>query len=345
MLAKSAELIEIRQKYDKYFHINWNLTNKCNFSCSYCHPYNYTGSSPTFDLDVYKNFVSRILDQLDSSETLVISFTGGEPTAIDIFDDFLVWLVERGVQVGITTNGSRNIKFWEKHKESFRWVSFSFHSERTSIKHAVKVIDTLWPYTLLGVRVMMHQQQEYFDKCVEFFDTLKTEPRLGHFYVEQVPVIDDWLTATEKPHVYTEEQQAWMDNKHAFKRRSANPLVNLKTQYSMPIDATGIFRTRDGRIVEEAILNTNYLYVAQQNKFKGWKCNAGIDGLFVNERGLISGAACLPEGKNENGRYRWLGTIQEPENFVLPSKAIVCNKEACYCNTDLILGKYRDSNY
>ena len=60
MLSDSAELVEIKQKYNKYFHINWNLTNKCNFSCEYCHPYNYEGSSPTFDLNTYKNFVTKV---------------------------------------------------------------------------------------------------------------------------------------------------------------------------------------------------------------------------------------------------------------------------------------------
>lgn len=339
MLADNAQLIEIKQKYNKYFHINWNLTNKCNFSCEYCHPYNYEGSSPTFTLETYKNFVTKIKEQIGDDEELVISFTGGEPTAIDIFDDFLTWLVEQGVQVGITTNGSKNIKFWEKHKESFRWVSFSFHAEKTSIKHCVKVIDTLWPYTLLGVRIMMHPKQEYFDKCIEFFELLKTEPRMGHFHVEKVPIISDWLTDTEAPHAYTPEQQAQIDEKPNFKRKSANPKVSYD-RYLMAIDATGIYKTNDGRYQEETILNTNALYSAKQNHFRGWTCNAGIDGLFVNERGYISRAACLPERKDDGG-VAWLGDLRDLSKFRLPAKPVVCNKNACYCNTDLILGKYK----
>jgi len=342
MLSDSAELIEIKQKYNKYFHINWNLTNKCNFSCAYCHPYNYEGSSPAFDLEVYKEFVIKIKSYLNEDEELVISFTGGEPTALPVFDDFLTWLVEENVQVGLTTNGSKSLKFWEKHKESFRWISFSFHSEKTSLKHCVKVIDTLWPYTLLGVRIMMHPQQVYFDKCIEFFEMLKTQPYMGQFFVEKVPIVADWLTEKERPHVYTKEQQEKIDEKLAFKRKTANPDVSFE-QYSMPIDATAVYKMADGRYKEETILDTNGLYSAKKNQFRGWKCNAGIDGLFVNELGYISGAACLPEGKDENGTIRWLGHIENLKTFRMPAYAYTCEKTSCFCNTDLILSKFKEA--
>lgn len=340
MLSDSAELVEIKQKYNNYFHINWNLTNKCNFSCEYCHPYNYEGSSPAFDLEVYKKFVAKVKRSIGEEEELVISFTGGEPTALPIFDEFLSWLVEEGVQVGLTTNGSKNIKFWEKHKESFRWVSFSFHSEKTSIKHCVNVIDTLWPHTLLGVRIMMHPQQVYFDKCIEFFNVLKTQPYLGQFFVEKVPIVADWLTAEEKPHVYTPEQQALIDEKTAFKRKTANPNVSYE-QYTMPIDATAIYKLMDGRYKEESIFDTNGLYTSQKNNFKGWQCNAGIDGLFVNERGLIASAACLPEERDEHGNIWWLGKLDQIEDFSMPTEPVICPKRSCFCNTDLILSKLK----
>lgn len=343
MLSSSAKLIEIKQKYNNYFHINWNITNKCNFSCAYCHPMNYEGSSKAYELETYKKFVRRVQKYIGEEEQLVISFTGGEPTAMPIFDDFLTWLVEEGVQVGLTTNGSKSIKFWEKHKESFRWVSFSFHSEKTSIPHCVKVIDTLWPYTLLGVRVMMHPKQEYFDKCIDFFEILKTQPYMGHFFVEKVPIIADWLTEKEKPHVYTKQQQEQIEDRLNFKRKSSNPKVTLD-QYQMPVDVSATYQLPDGRYIEELRLDTNGLYAAQNNKFKGWKCYAGIDGLFVNERGLISGATCLPEEKDLHGGHKWLGSLEDIDNFKLPTQPYICKKSACFCNTDLILSKMRPDN-
>jgi organic radical activating enzyme len=341
MLSNSSDLVEIRQKYTKYFHINWNLTNKCNFSCSYCHPYNYEGSSPTFDLEVYKEFIVKIINHIDDDRQLVVSFTGGEPTAMPHFEELLEFLVENGVQVGLTTNGSKSIKFWEKYKKHFRWVSFSFHAEKTSLKHCLKVVETLWPHTLLGVRIMMHPKQEYFDKCMEFFEMLQVRPYMGHFFVEKVPVIDDWLTPDEKPHMYTAEQFEKINEKKFFERKSANPQVPLNEFY-MPIETSGVFRTKDGRLAEETSLNTNNLYISQKNKFYDWLCYAGVEGLFVNEQGIIHRATCLPD--YIDGELACLGDLYDLSDLDLPTEPIVCKKQGCYCNTDIVFSKKKVDN-
>jgi len=344
MWEDNAQIVEIKQKYSKYFHINWNITNKCNFSCEYCHPYNYEGSSPTFQLDTYKKFVNKIKKQIGENRKLIISFAGGEPTAMPEFDEFLTWLVEQGVKVGITTNGSKNIKFWEKHKKSFSWVAFSFHSEKTNIKHCVKVVETLWPHTNLSVRVMMHPKEEYFNKAINFFETLKTEPHDSYFHVEKVPIIADWLTDKERPHVYTPEQQAQLNGKLWYCSATIQKAKKLhsKYQYRDPLSVIATYKLKDKRYVEDASLNTNQLYASEQNKFKGWTCNVGVDGLYVSEKGFISGAACLPEGKDEWGTgVKWLGHLNKIDDFNLPTKPSICPKDACFCNTDMIIGKKR----
>ena len=109
----------------------------------------------------------------------------------------------------------------------------------------------------------------------------------------------------------------------------------------MPVDVSATYQLPDGRYIEELRLDTNGLYAAQNNKFKGWKCYAGIDGLFVNERGLISGATCLPEEKDLHGGHEWLGSLEDIDNFKLPTQPYICKKSACFCNTDLILSKMR----
>ena len=337
-----TQIIEIKQTSESsYFHINWNITNKCNFSCTYCHPYNYEGSSPTFKLDTYKKFVSKIKKQISKDRKLVISFAGGEPTAMPEFDDFLTWLVEQDVAVGITTNGSRNIKFWEKHKKSFSWVAFSFHSEKTNIKHCVKVVDTLWAHTNLSVRVMMHPKEEYFNKCIDFFEILKTEPPESFFHVEKVPIIADWLTPKERPHVYTPEQQAQLEGTLWLRRQPTVGYDNIDNTNEIAADV--IYKHND--TIYEHTINTNQMYAEGKNRFKGWSCNAGIDGLYVSELGFISGAACLPEGPDEWGTgIAWLGRIDNMDDFNLPTKPYICPKSACYCNTDMILGKKRPAD-
>ena len=82
---------------------------------------------------------------------------------------------------------------------------------------------------------------------------------------------------------------------------------------------------------------------SKKNKFKGWNCYAGIDGLFINELGLISGAACLPEGKDEFGSVQWLGRIDKPKQFRMRTDPYICEKNECFCNTDLILSKFNEA--
>jgi organic radical activating enzyme len=339
-LSKDTELIEILQDHNRYFHINWNLTNTCNFSCEYCHPYNYSGSSPDFDIQHYKDTVTKIKSKLDPGETLVISFTGGEPTALDLFEELVVWLYENDVLIGLTTNGSKSIAFWEKTRHMYRWVSFSFHSEKSSIKHMLKVIETLWPYTMLSVRVMMHTRQEYFDKCVEFFDSIKNNPQPQNLHIEKVPVVDDWLTDHESMHIYTLAQQAYIDA-DTILRFTDEPVVDFDKN-PMPLDVAATFRTSDGRYYTEFPLTAHNLYLSKRIDFRGWRCMAGIDGLFINERGEIHRAACLPEWNTDRpGKTQPLGHINQIAEFNLPTKSIICNKEACYCITDIIMGKSR----
>jgi MoaA/NifB/PqqE/SkfB family radical SAM enzyme len=336
--SKHTELIEIYQKFKKYYHINWNLTNKCNFSCEYCHPYNYEGSSPSFELQHYKDIVTKIKSVLDPEEELVISFTGGEPTALPIFEELVEWLYEQGVAIGLTTNGSKSIKFWEKTRHMYRWVSFSFHAEKSSVKHCLRVVETLWPYSMLSVRVMMHPRQQYFDKCVEFFDSIRDTTDPMNVHVEKVPVIDDWLTENERMHVYTEQQQEYITQDPIIKRAAKTVTDFMK--YPMPLDVAARFRTADGRIYDEAPLVPHNLYLTNRINFRGWKCMAGIDGLFINERGLISRAACLPEEKID-GKIQWLGSIDRADEFEMPRKPIRCQKNECFCITDIIMGKER----
>ena len=337
--SKNTRLIEIYQHYNKYFHINWNLTNTCNFSCEYCHPYNYAGSSPDFDLQHYKDTVTKIKKSLDPDEQLVISFTGGEPTALDLFEDLVIWLYGQDVAIGLTTNGSKNIKFWERTRHMYRWVSFSFHSEKSNVKHCLNVVETLWPYTMLGVRVMMHTRQQYFEKCIEFFEGIKQNKNPQCLHVEKVPVVDEWLTDNEHKHIYTIPQQEYIDTDSTIKFH-ADTITDFE-KYPMPLDVAAKFKTVDGRYYDEFPLSANNLYTSDRISFRGWTCMAGIDGLFINERGYISRAACLPERVEGSVDVNWLGRIDDIENFEMPTKAIVCNKDACYCITDIIMGKSR----
>ena len=185
---------------------------------------------------------------------------------------------------------------------------------------------------------MMHPEQEYFDKCVDFFERIKNQTDPINVHVEKVPIVADWLTPNEHKHVYTPEQQSYIET-DAIIKRAAKTQVDF-TKYPMPLDVAARFRTIDGRYYDEFPLIAHNLYLTDRISFRGWKCMAGIDGLFINERGYISRAACLPEMRPDGG-VDWLGRINNMDNFQMPRRPIICNKDACYCITDIIMGKER----
>ena len=325
------QLVKIYQKYNNFFHINWFITNKCNFSCEYCHPFNYANTSPKFDINVYKNFIHRILNQIGNKQ-LIISFTGGEPTSLDWFDEFLDFLIENNVKIGLTSNGSKSIKWWERYRKAFDWVSLSFHAEKSNISHFINIIDTIWSHSLVSVRVMMHPKDEYFKKGITLYKTLKTKPFITVFSVEKVIIIDDWLTDDEKYHVYTSEQKRELhDDDFFYKRQTGTPEKSLY-EYKMPIDVSGIYQTDDGRFNEQIELNTNLLASSNENRFYKWKCFGGIEHLHINDRGEIWPTACL--------QGNMIGNIKN--DFTLPKDPLVCEKAFCYCATDIIIAKHKD---
>ena len=88
---------------------------------------------------------------------------------------------------------------------------------------------------------------------------LKTQPVNGHFHVEKVPIIDDWLTDIERPHDYTQLQQSQMDDELWYRRESNNHRGDEK-QFRDLLSVTSIYQRKDKRYVEDSSLNTNEIY-------------------------------------------------------------------------------------
>ena len=61
------------------------------------------------------------------------------------------------------------------------------------------------------------------------------------------------------------------------------------------------------------------------NNFKGWYCGAGMDFLWISNKGDVFGNVC-----RKSGSY---GNIFR--DFDLPSEPIICPAETCYCASDI----------
>jgi hypothetical protein len=98
-------------------------------------------------------------------------------------------------------------------------------------------------------------------------------------------------------------------------------------KYFRPLDSSKIHR---GDLLLDGVnVNANDLLLSGQNNFEGWTCHAGIDQINIGLDGSVYRSDCMYGGK--------LGTI---DNYILPTKPIVCGKQACNCLSDIYIRKY-----
>ena len=84
--------------------INIDLTTACNFSCPHCVDSKLLNSGDYLDLETVKRSIETLQK---SGMRSVIIIGGGEPTIHKNFEAIVRFISERGLQIGIATNGSR----------------------------------------------------------------------------------------------------------------------------------------------------------------------------------------------------------------------------------------------
>jgi organic radical activating enzyme len=122
LLRHPAQLTAYREKTGQTAigtHIS--LTGACNLSCDYC-AYAGRNKAEEVSLDVLKDYVTKLALHGLKSVTLT---GGGEPTMHPNFNEFVEWLDEMGLAIGLITNGTmaRWVSTWEK----FAWVRVSIN--------------------------------------------------------------------------------------------------------------------------------------------------------------------------------------------------------------------------
>ena len=123
-------------------HVNWNLGKKCNFDCSYCPESVHNKTDPYPDMQTMKKVASSIFEKISESRKVKFTFTGGEPTLIPHYVDFLKWLrasFKGRVDISTNTNGSRNVAYLSDLLE-YSSINFSAHFEFITIDKVVKKV-------------------------------------------------------------------------------------------------------------------------------------------------------------------------------------------------------------
>jgi len=296
-----------------WFVVNWCLGNTCNFACSYCPSHLHDGSIHWPSVETIKNFITKIKNHY-FNKRLYFEFTGGEVTMYRHFTEICQYCTELDIKVGLISNGSRTLRYWEDNKKYFDHVCLSFHPEFSEETHFINVVKLLHNDVRTHVNIMMSPDK--FDFCYAIANKIKN---IGNISMALQPLIHDF---GETLYNYTEFQQKIFDKQHE--------LIVKHIKYTKSFD---YYRGAMKMVTEdqtESVSSAHRFINQKTNDWSGWKCNVGIEQLIVDMYGTIQRGWCLVGGP--------IGNIADDEiNF--PTAPIICNKTMCHCNFDIMCTK------
>lgn len=310
------KLIQIRQT-ERVMQLTWVINNICTNHCDYCPPTLHAGKNHHYEWEKAKSFITRLINHYPE---IHCSISGGEPTVSPFFPELVNMFYEAGHTVGITTNGSRNARYWAEIAPKLSYICFSYHPSHHDPELLNKVRASA-EYTQCSVRVMMDSR--YWGQSMQFYKECLDIPYITVEPVRILPEMADRHVGDD----YTDEQNKWLSTTPVRQPKikvmhTANPTWRSgKTQSSFYYD--------DGSI--DLWGDTNYIISSGQNDFRGWACNIGLESLFVHFDGWVKKGNCYQGGT--------LFHIDQHENYDLPMNAELCTQKICHCGTDVLISK------
>lgn len=301
----------IESDYEEGAVIEWVLSNVCNYSCSYCDPTLYDGSSGQPDLEKSINFFNNLAKQKPGGKLLQL--TGGEPTVWKHLPEFLQ-KIDNSYFVQITTNASRTIRWWESLLEKTNRldrVSISVHLEYANKEHIFNVVELLNSKIEITVNILASTAN--WNKVEEFAEYFKNKNINANVMIK--PIRTHGLKNAIE---YTNYQLEFIKN---FQHSRTGKSITRKVPAHFVIDGKDI-RYKDA-------LN---IIATDNHKFKGWKCYFGQNRFVIWYNGDIYGAMC------STARNNILGNINTDFSPLQESK--ICEDEYCSCMPDIRIKKH-----
>lgn len=281
--------------------VEWNLGKRCNYDCTYCPSSIHDNSSPHTDFEVLKNTVDNLMSL---GKPIRLSFTGGEPTVHPKFRELIKYCKHVGITyISVTTNGTLPYEFYASMPVD-QYV-FSIHFEYDWMR-SVRTIQDLAEQTKLNLigQIMAH-----------------------HDMMPMVKAVRQVLNNDQIPN--TVRRIRWTQGNHDLfddMRYHPDDLIWIKEQEAT-VKSNTVLTDDQGT---ETLYHANDVIKLHFNKYKDWKCYAGIESLMINWDGDVHRATCRVGGS--------LGNIYQG-TFTVPSEAVTCTRDWCTCAADIPLTK------
>lgn len=314
-VVEYSKLVHSNPTHQETIVVNWCLGNTCNFSCTYCPEDLHNAKRPWPSLETAVNFINKVR-KVHQNKNIYVELTGGEVTLWKDLIQFSDYCRLNNVKIGIISNGSRSLDFWEKLIPKIDHVCLSFHAEKGNADHYFEVVKMASQTIRTHTNFMMHT--EHFNKVLELAFRIKDIPNIS---MAVQPLVVDF---GDKLYKYTPTQLKVIDQQHEMLVKHIKYDKNFE-YYRGAMDMVNS-EGNHKRISPQRLISLG------ANNWKDWQCYAGVEQLIVNMDGEILRGWCSVGGK--------LGHISD-EKLELPTAPVLCNKTFCHCNFDIMSTKVK----
>jgi len=288
------------------------MGNTCNFACSYCPTSLHDGSIGWYDYEKVIAFCDKVMDHY--KKVIYFEFTGGEVTLWKHFPALCKYLKSKGMEVGFISNSSRTLRWWNDILPHVDHVCLSFHSEFGDKEHFLEVVKLTSQHFRTHVNIMMNPDRfdelyQFSLECVKINNiSIALQPLLVHFSEEVYP--------------YNPIQKSILDNQWQL----VTSRIVYDKSYKSYRGAMAMVEPDGNRTVAAAHKFINH----GKNAWSGWKCWAGLEQIVIDTDGSIFRGWCRVGGK--------IGHVLD-EDLQFPYDPVVCSKQKCHCNFDIMCTK------
>jgi organic radical activating enzyme len=340
--------------YRDIFTVSWLLGRFCNYRCSYCWPYARSDTKDHRPTELCLKTIDEIKRQARDNgfNSFHFSLSGGEPTFHPGYLDILKYLADDVVNtnytsIHMTSNCSRPMKWFQTYVEyakSFHRASItaSLHTEHVDTPEKMQEFANKLIFCQehdVQVTINMVMVPEWFDrdwKNAMFFHQQGINVTLK-------PQSDP--TASKVVEGYTEEQMKRLWNgmpqmgytevKRKWNNRPKPNFVipgNIKDEDNSNIPTHYQVEFTDNKGKKWYMDQAERFNAFGFNKFKGWMCNSGYQGIIIREPdGSIKRSySChdMPLGNIETG-------------FTLFKEPTICKTDSCVSSADSKIPKFK----
>lgn len=174
----------VELNYPSPYQVLWDIGRFCNYDCSYCWSSIHNRTSPHKDYEMLKRVSYDLIDRWAKGQQIRWNFGGGEPTLHPHFSDWMLELKSRGQWTLVTTNGSRDHKYWKDLIPFVNSVNLSAHFSSIDEDRFVRNIEVICDYFdnhsgdhWLEVKLMA--TPEYFDRALSLRDKIRSLNRIS----------------------------------------------------------------------------------------------------------------------------------------------------------------------